>query len=289
MQIGCHASVWTGNFDTAGLQLAIDSTQSAGFDLIEIPLMDPEKVDRSRVKSMLGTSALGATASLGLSERTDISSEDPQIVAAGEQLLRTCLEVLSDIGGTHLVGVIYCAMRKYMAPASDLSRQHSLETIRRLSQRASELGVRLGVEVVNRYESNLLNTSRQAVAYVKDAGVDNLLVHLDTYHMNIEEPDMFTPVLDAGTDLGYVHIGESHRGYLGSGTVDFDAFFRALSVTGYDGPVVFESFSSAVVHPDLSNMLGIWRNLWTDGADLGAHANTFIRNQLAAVASIRMH
>jgi D-psicose/D-tagatose/L-ribulose 3-epimerase len=96
-------------------------------------------------------------------------------------------------------------------------------------------------------------------------------------------------VLEAGTNLGYVHIGESHRGYLGSGTVDFDSFFRALAVIGYDGPVVFESFSSAVVHPDLSNMLGIWRNLWTDGADLAAHANTFIRNHLAAVASIRMH
>jgi D-psicose/D-tagatose/L-ribulose 3-epimerase len=289
MQIGCHASVWTGKFDTAGLQLAVDGTQRAGFNLIEIPLMDPERLDRSRVKAMLETSSLNATASLGLSDRTDISSEDPHVVAAGEQLLGTCLEVLSDIGGTHLVGVIYCAMRKYMAPASDLSRQHSLETIGRLSSRASELGVRLGVEVVNRYESNLLNTSRQAVAYVKDAAVDNLLVHLDTYHMNIEEPDMFTPVLDAGTNLGYVHIGESHRGYLGSGTVDFDSFFRALAVIGYDGPVVFESFSSAVVHPDLSNMLGIWRNLWTDGADLAAHANTFIRNQLAAVASIRMH
>jgi D-psicose/D-tagatose/L-ribulose 3-epimerase len=124
---------------------------------------------------------------------------------------------------------------------------------------------------------------------VNDAGSDNLVVHLDTYHMNIEEPDMYTPVLDAAGSLGYVHIGESHRGYLGSGTVDFDSFFRALGKIGYDGPIVFESFSSAVVHQDLSNMLGIWRSLWTDGDDLGSHANSYIRNRLHSVASIEVH
>jgi D-psicose/D-tagatose/L-ribulose 3-epimerase len=289
MQIGCHASVWTGNFDDDGLRVAVDQTAEAGFDLVEIPLMDPDKADPAAVRKMLESAGLSATASLGLSEHTDISSEDPEVVAAGEALLTRCLEFLSDVGGDHLVGVIYSAMRKYMAPATDLSRQHSLEAIGRLSARGAELGVRVGVEVVNRYESNLLNTSRQAVAYVHDAGVDNLFVHLDTYHMNIEEPDMVTPVLGAGDRLGYVHIGESHRGYLGSGTVDFDSFFRALATVGYDGPVVFESFSSAVVHPDLSNMLGIWRNLWADGEDLGRHANSYIRNQLAAVASIELH
>jgi D-psicose/D-tagatose/L-ribulose 3-epimerase len=289
MRIGCHASVWTGNFDDNGLQVAINQTAAAGFDLIEIPLMDPDKADPAVVRRMLDAAGLSVTASLGLSEHTDISSEDPEVVAAGEALLTRCLEFLSDVGGDHLVGVIYSAMRKYMAPATGLCRQHSLEAIGRLSTRAAELGVRIGVEVVNRYESNLLNTSRQAVAYVQDAGVDNLFVHLDTYHMNIEEPDMVTPVLGAGERLGYVHIGESHRGYLGSGTVDFDSFFRALATVGYDGPVVFESFSSAVVHPDLSNMLGIWRNLWADGEDLGRHANSYIRNHLAAVASIELH
>ena len=236
MQIGCHASVWTGEFDDAGLRLAIDKTSAAGFDLIEIPLMDPDKADPVAVRQMLDGAGLAATASLGLSEHSDISSEDPEIMAAGEALLHRCLEFLSDVGGTHLVGVIYSAMRKYMAPATALNRQHSIEAIGRLCTRAAELGVHLGVEVVNRYETNILNTGRQAVRYVEDAGVENLSVHLDTYHMNIEEPDMFTPVLDAGSRLGYVHIGESHRGYLGSGTVDFDSFFRALATIGYDGP-----------------------------------------------------
>ncbi|MGO1975189.1 MAG: sugar phosphate isomerase/epimerase family protein [Propionibacteriaceae bacterium] len=289
MLIGCHGSVWTGEFDRDGLQLAIDKTAAAGFDLIEIPLLDPEKADGSEVGELARQAGLAVTASLGLSEATDLSSEDPEVVAAGEQLLGTCLEFVSDAGGTHLVGVIYNAMRKYMAPPTALNRQHSVEAMGRVAERGRELGVQVAVEVVNRYESYLLNTGRQALDFVADAGSDNLSVHLDTYHMNIEEPDMFSPVLDVGDQLGYVHIGESHRGYLGSGTIDFDPFFRALARIAYDGPVVFESFSSAVVHPELSSMLGVWRNLWDDSEDLGAHANDFIRTQLRAVETIGMH
>ncbi len=100
---------------------------------------------------------------------------------------------------------------------------------------------------------------------------------------------MFAPVLETAEQLRYVHIGESHRGYLGTGNVDFAGFFKALHQVGYDGPVVFESFSSAVVSPTLTSALGIWRNLWENGAELGAHANTFIRGQLTANASLRHH
>ncbi len=251
--------------------------------------MDPDDIDGPAVRKLLQRHELAATASLGLGAGNDLSSEDAEVSAAGERLLGTCLEVLSDLGATDLVGVIYCAMRKYSQPASVLNRSRSTEAIGRLAERGRQLGVRLGIEVVNRYESNLVNTSRQGVEYVEQVGDDQVYVHLDTYHMNIEEPDMFTPVLTAGPKLGYVHIGESHRGYLGSGTVDFDSFFRALAHIGYDGPIVFESFSSAVVHKDFSTMLGIWRNLWSDGLDLGRHANNFIRGQLKSVASIGMH
>lgn len=289
MKVGCHGSVWTGTFDADGIRAAVSKTRGAGFDLIEIPLMDPHGLDVRSTRQALDEHGLAVTASLGLRDDTDISSDDPDIVAHGEAHLDTCLEVVSEIGGTHLVGVIYCAMKKYLAPPSDVGRRHSIDAIRRLASRGEELGVRLAIEVVNRYESNLLNTSRQAAAYLDEIGSDHVSVHLDTYHMNIEEPDMFTPVLIAGSRLGYVHIGESHRGYLGSGSVDFDAFFRGLAHVGYDGPVVFESFSSAVVHEELSTMLGIWRNPWDDSEELAAHASSFIRNQLTAVASIEMH
>jgi D-psicose/D-tagatose/L-ribulose 3-epimerase len=286
--IGCHGLVWTGAFDAPGIELAVRKTAAAGFDLIEFPLLDPYAFDVDAARKSLQDNGIACTASLGLSPETDVSSADSAVVAAGEALLGRCLEVLSDIGGTHLCGVIYSAMTKYQRVATDAERQNSVEALRRLAARGAELGVRLSCEVVNRYETNLLNTGRQALAFIDDVGHDNVSVHLDTYHMNIEESDMAAPVLDCGDRLGYVHIGESHRGYLGSGSVDFDTFFRALARVGYDGPVVFESFSSAVVNEELTRMLGIWRNLWSDSEDLGSHANAFIRGQLTAVASIGM-
>ena len=115
-----------------------------------------------------------------------------------------------------------------------------------------------------------------------DIGADNVLIHLDTYHMNIEEDDLVRPVREVGDRLGYVHIGENHRGYLGSGHIDFTGFFHALADIGYPGPITFESFSSAVVAPGLSNDLAIWRNLWTDGGAIALHARQFAESQLEA-------
>ncbi|WP_353808100.1 sugar phosphate isomerase/epimerase family protein [Agromyces sp. SYSU T00194] len=282
MLIGAHALVFTGTFDAAGLQRAIDGTAGAGFDLLEIPLMEPESFDSGLAARLLADSGLQVTASLGLTEATDLSSEDPAIVAAGEQTLERCLDHVAAMGGEVLCGVIYSAMRKYPAPATALGVGHSQEALARLAERAAERGIRLSLEVVNRYESNVFNTAGEGLRFLGGVGAGDVSLHLDTYHMNIEEADLGRAVAETGDHLGYVHIGESHRGYLGTGSVDFPAFFRALAVSGYDGPVVFESFSSAVVSPSLSNTLAIWRNLWDDPDHLAAHANAFIREGLQA-------
>jgi D-psicose/D-tagatose/L-ribulose 3-epimerase len=81
-----------------------------------------------------------------------------------------------------------------------------------------------------------------------------------------------------------VHVDESNRGYLGTGTIDFEQFFAALRGIGYQGIVTFESFSSAVVSPTLSNTLAVWRNLWDDGEDLARAAHRFMLDGLAAPA-----
>lgn len=151
--------------------------------------------------------------------------------------------------------------------------------LRDLAAEAAQLGVTLGLEICNHYEANVVNTAVDCLRLADDIGADNIVIHLDTYHMNIEEDDLVTPVRDCGDRLGYVHIGENHRGYLGS-QIDFAAFFGALAEIDYRGPLTFESFSSAVVAPGLSNDLAIWRNLWEDGLDLAAHARRFIRDGL---------
>src|SRR2546429_468640 len=169
----------------------------------------------------------------------------PSVVARGERLLNDALAATRDLGARCLGGVISSALGKYANPASIEGRDNSLRVIRGLAQQAAASGITLGLEVVNRYERNLINTAKQALEFIADAGADNLKVHLDTYHMNIEEADFTTPVLACGNQLGYVHVGENHRGYLGTGTVDFPAFFGALAAINYSGAVTFESFSSA--------------------------------------------
>jgi D-psicose/D-tagatose/L-ribulose 3-epimerase len=289
VQIGVHALVFTGTFDQAGISLAVEKTAKAGFDLIEFPLMDPYAFDREHAARELAAHGIAATASLGLNDTTDLTSPDPAVREAGEKLLAECLDIVDALGSTELCGVIYSAMKKYTSPPTAEGRAASAAAIGRLADRAADLGITLSLEVVNRYETNLINTGRQALGFLDEIGRDNVRVHLDTYHMNIEESDLIQPVLDVSDRLGYAHIGESHRGYLGSGTVDFDAFFRGLARIGYDGPVVFESFSSTVVSETLSNTLGVWRNLWDDGDDLAAHANRFIRDRLRTVETIALH
>ncbi|MCL2464373.1 MAG: sugar phosphate isomerase/epimerase [Micrococcales bacterium] len=288
MKYGTHGMVWSACTDARTVDLAVRKTAEAGFDIIEIPLLDPASFDvDAALRSVEGT-GLQVTASLGLSRDSDITSEDLDCVKAGEVKLLRCVEILHALHGTHLVGDLYGELRKYPAPVTPAARANGQGVLRTVAAAATEAGVAVGLEVVNRYESNMLNTARQALAYVDELNTPNVAVHLDTYHMNIEESDMFSPVLACGPRLCYVHMGESHRGYLGSGNVDFRTFFRALSVLGYDGPMVFESFSTTVVHPDLSLQLAVWRNLWQDSDDLARHALAFMRAGVHAVDTIRM-
>lgn len=289
MQIGVHGLVFAGEFDEEGLRAAAGGARRAGFDLLELPLADPHGANGALIGRIVRDHGLALTASLGLTAQTDVSSEDPATVQRGVDLLRRAVDVLAEAGGEHLCGVIHSAMQKYMAPLTERGRDNSARALAEVADYAEAAGIPLSLEVVNRYESHLLNTARGALDHCERIGHPNVHLHLDTYHMNIEEADMASPVLDAADSLRYVHIGESHRGYLGTGTVDFGSFYRALARIGYDGPVVFESFSSSVVSSALSNTLGVWRNLWEDSDDLAAHANRTIRDGLHAVETIKLH
>ena len=94
-------------------------------------------------------------------------------------------------------------------------------------------------------------------------------LHLDTFHMNIEEANPAAAIRLAGDRIGYFHIGESNRGYLGDGVIDFDPIFDALLDIGYGRDIVFESFSGAVVDEALSLACAIWRDTWTDNDAAG--------------------
>ena len=281
-RIGAHALVWVGGWNESQCRTAITRTAECGYDLIEMPVLDPAAIDVDMTRRVLEENGLGVACSLGLAVDTDISSEDDATVARGERLLRDALGVARDVGADYLGGVLFSALHKYSRPATRRGRANAAAVIRRLAEEAAASDITLGLEVVNRYESNLLNTADQALAFIDEVAADNVTVHLDTYHMNIEEADFAEPVRRCAHRLGYVHVGESHRGYLGTGTVDFDQLFATLADIGYTGTITFESFSSAVVDPVLSNTLAIWRDPWQDSMDLARHAHAFVAERLPA-------
>jgi D-psicose/D-tagatose/L-ribulose 3-epimerase len=279
-KLGVHALVFSGGTTPAEVEYTVTETKKAGFDLLELSLHDAVNLDVAAAKSALEAASLGIVCSRGLAFDADVSSEDPAVVARGAKLLEDSLRITHELGGTHFTGALYSALGKYGHPLSAAGRSNVVAVLRDLAKEASTKNMTLGLEVCNRYETNLVNTTSQALTLADDIGEDNVLIHLDSYHMNIEEDDFVRPIKLAGERLGYVHVGENHRGYLGSGHLDFTSFFHALVDIGYTGAITFESFSSAIVSPTLSNDLAIWRNLWDDGPELAAHAHDYLHTAL---------
>ena len=281
-KLGVHALVWEKGWSRDECARAIASTAEVGYDLIEIPALDPSAIDVDFTRRQLERAGIGATSSLGLDAETDISSDNRDKERRGQARLEQAVAMARDVGATHVCGILHSAFQKYATPTTSEGVKRSVEVLQRVAAIAARSGITLGLEVVNRYESNVLNTASQGVEMCRRIGAPNVKVHLDVYHMNIEESDIRQAIIETGDLLGYFHTGDSHRGYMGSGSVDLAGVFRALAKAGYQGPITFESFSSRVVGQPLEGILGIWRNLWDDGRDLAEHALMYTRAQLKA-------
>jgi D-psicose/D-tagatose/L-ribulose 3-epimerase len=154
-----------------------------------------------------------------------------------------------------------------------------------VADHAHEQGITMTFEVVNRYETAMLNTARQALDFIAASGSDHLRVHLDTFHMAVEEADMLAAVRSAVPVLGYLELGQSGRGPLGAGSVDPGAVVREAIGAGYRGRVGLEAFSRSVLSSAASDLLGIWREPYTDARALAAEAIGIIRAAEAAVGA----
>lgn len=275
-KIGVHSFVWSAGSSQGELEKALENTHQLGYKLIEFSYLDPRQVDVKWLSGRLGELGLDVAISMGLPPEGDISSADPAIVTHGVDILDRAVALVRDLGGTKLAGILSSAHGKQEHSLSRKGWDTSVAALSKVAERAKAAGVTLNLEIVNRFESNMLNTAAQGMAYIRDTGASNVLLHLDTFHMNIEEADVGLAIRHAADKIGYLHIGESHRGYLGTGTIDFTAIFDALTAIGWDDYVTFESFSTTIVDKDLSLKTAIWRNLWDDNVALARHAHRFI-------------
>jgi D-psicose/D-tagatose/L-ribulose 3-epimerase len=278
--LGVHALVFVSGWSQEEAARAIDRAASCGYEYLEIPLIDPKAIDVDQTRRALESAGVKPVTSLGLGFDNDVSSDDPAKVRLGEALLNDALGVARDLGSAMLSGVLYSALGKYPKAATEVGRWNCVQALSRLAEKARASNITIGIEPVNRYESNLINTGDDALKLIESIGADNMVVHLDSYHMNIEEgpPDLLIERL--GDRLGYVHVNESHRGYLGTGSIDFRALFQALAEHDYRGVITFEAFSAGIGDPKLNADLAVWRPLWREPESLAHHARDFMLNEL---------
>ncbi|RXZ48479.1 sugar phosphate isomerase/epimerase family protein [Agromyces binzhouensis] len=286
-RLGVHAGVWGFDWSPAAAERTIAGAAAAGFDVLEVPAIDRADaalLDGPATRRLLERHGIGATVSLALSFDDDITSPDASVAGRGERRLTEAVRFASELGATFVGGVVYSAMGRYLEASTDAGRSRSLDVLRRVAALAAGDGITLGVEYVNRYESNLLNTAAQTIRFLEDLGAANAVLHLDTFHAHVEEIDLPAAVAIAGDRLGYVHASESHRGRLGTGATDWPALCRAFATAGFDGTITVETFSSAVLTAAASADIGLWRPMWHDPDTLAAQSRAFLHDQLAAAS-----
>jgi D-psicose/D-tagatose/L-ribulose 3-epimerase len=273
MKLGIHAYAWCTQWTNDTLNL-IDNVKNLGMDFIELPLLCLETFDVKSVKKRLEQVGLEAVTSTVLSSDTDITSEDAEIRANGVKYLKACVQATSDIGMRNFSGVIYS---QFVKPAlkrpSEQAWRYSADCLRQVARFAKDRGVQIGLEPVNRYETYLVNTCKQAIRLSEMIGEDNVKIHLDTYHMNIEEKSFYGATKLAGNKLMHYHLCENDRGIPGTGLVDWDDIFRALGEMNYQGHAAMESFVDCT-----DNMhTWVWRQLAPNGDTLLKEGAAFIR------------
>jgi D-psicose/D-tagatose/L-ribulose 3-epimerase len=273
---GIHAFTLEGFWNNDLAPKVIAEAAELGFDLLEIPLLKPSEFDSALVAKSLSQNGIQAVASLCLPPDAHL----PFNPTGALQFLKYAVDKVADFGGKQLLGCLYCnlATLTRQPPTAD-EKKKVAEVLGELRQYATPKDVSLGIEPVNRYETYLCNTGSDAIEYFKAIGADDMIIHFDTYHMNIEEDGFSSALRNAGKFAGYIHMSESHRGLPGEGTVDWDDVFQGLHDINYQGPLVLEAF--AAINPDLIGATCLWRKSRYQGRELATKGLEFLKAKAA--------
>ncbi|UWU16040.1 sugar phosphate isomerase/epimerase [Rhizobium sullae] len=271
---GVHTSMWTMNWDRAGAEKAIAAAVKYEMDFIEIALLNAPAVDAAHTRTLLEKHKLRAVCSLGLPENAWASVRPDAAI----EHLKVAIDKTAEMGAEALSGVIFGGIgERTGVPPTQGEYDNIARALQAAAKHAQSKGIELGVEAVNRYENHLINTARQAVDMIERVGADNVFVHLDTYHMNIEEKGAANGILDARDHLKYIHLSESDRGTPGYGNVPWNEVYAALAAISFKGGLAMESFIN--MPPQVAYGLAVWRPVAKDEAEVMGNGLPFLRNK----------
>lgn len=272
LDVACHLNVVAADAAPERVGTALDDLASAGYRRVVLPPLDPDATDVTALARSFADRGLGPITIAGQMPDADVSSPDPEVRAAGAAMLRAALDLTVALGGDQMNGVPYGPFGGPTTPIDRDAFERAAHEVGRIADEAHERGVTMTFEVLNRYETAVVNTAAQAMEFVAASGSDHLRIHLDTFHMAVEEADLTEAIRTALPRLGYLELGQSGRGALGAGAVDVAAVVRQALDDGYEGRWGVEAFSRSVLAPPVADMLAIWRAPYDDGIALAVDA-----------------
>lgn len=239
--------------------------KQAGCDFVELLVPEPGELDLKEARAALKDHGLGVVLAARVNVMRDLASADSGAHEAGMDYLDTCVRVAEGLGADLVGGPLYGAPMVFAgrapAPVSEDERARKIERIvaglRRAGKTAVGAGVRLAIEPLNRFETDIANTTGHALALAEAAGSPAIGVMLDTFHMNMEDPSIPDAIRRAGSRMFHFQANENNRGFVGSGHIDWPAVARALVAVGYNGPITLEPFRRDDERPGVP--LAQWR------------------------------
>ncbi len=237
-------------FTGAHLHLFHD-IKAMGFDFIELLVPEPEDgIDLAKAKGALAEAGLGVVLAARVNPARSISSEDAAARQGGLDYLKSCIDSAAALGATIIGGPLYgepmvFAGRPPLPRTADEMKARADRMIAGLAEvapLARAAGQVFALEPLNRFETDMLNTTQQGIAVVDAVGDTGLGLMLDTFHMNMEDQSIPDAIRLAGSRTVHFQANENHRGFPGTGNMDWPAIMRALHQVGYDGPISLEPF-----------------------------------------------
>jgi D-psicose/D-tagatose/L-ribulose 3-epimerase len=258
---GVSTWLWTSPFNRETIAL-FPKIKSYGYDAVEIPVEDPSLIDLDLVKKALADEGLKAIICGAFGTSRDLTHDDPAFHQTCFTYLDSCLEIASELGAGFVAGPMYSAVGKARLVAPEQRQvewDRAVTNLRKVCRRAGEFGLVLAIETLNRFETDLINTSEDLMRLIGDINEPQAKAVLDGFHLNIEEPDLESAIRRVGDKLIHVQVSENYRGTPGTGQTNWAAWKRGLEAIDYRGTISIESFTPQV--KELAGAVCIWKPL----------------------------
>lgn len=278
LDTACQLGIVGPGLDPLLLEQTLPLLAEAGYRRVVLPRILPDApVDLDRVRDLLAAHDLRPIGMAGQTPDADVGSPDPLVQDRGAAALRHAIDVTERLGGDQLNGVPYGPFGKAAEAVDEQRFARAARAVGEAADAAHARGIAMTFEVLNRYETAMVNTASQALAFVAASGSEHLGIHLDTFHMSIEEESIASAVRSALPCLAYVELGQSGRGALAAGVLDMAATVATILDTGYGGRWGIEAFTRGLLPPAVADRLAIWREPYADGIALAVDAQRVIR------------